>query len=509
LPRIHEDRALSPQTPAQPSRPKTIEMPNLEDMRARCSDIRSRLIRDGLFKPEGSQADIQAVGSEADAATQTWRVSPEPFRIKPDELRAIEELGPQLLSFYTALNRLYFASLRGSRPRWISDYLDQGKPDSLIEYGRMNRFKQRIPGILRPDLILTDEGWIATELDSVPGGIGLTGSLSRHYSDLGDAVIGGPDGMVDGFAGMIRSAADTPHPTLAIVVSEESKDYRPEMQWLGARLNEAGMKTFVIKPEEIRFMEEGLTVVDGAAAVSIDVVYRFFELFDLKNIPKSDLILYSARKEKTIITPPVKTYLEEKMAFALFHHPALRSFWSEALGEGTDSALLRIFPKTWILDPREVPPHALIPGLTVREQPVGHWRDLAALTQKERRLIIKPSGFSEKAWGSRGVVAGHDLPEKEWAQALNEAQEHFHRSPSVLQAFHGGKKFSVWYDDPAEAQPRAMAGRVRLSPYFFVSGERAELGGILATICPLDKKLIHGMTEAVMVPCALKESKGG
>jgi len=33
-----------------------------------------------------------------------------------------------------------------------------------------------------------------------------------------------------------------------------------------------------------------------------------------------------------------------------------------------------------------------------------------------------------------------------------------------------------------------------------------ELGGILATVCPLDKKLIHGMREAVMVPCALAET---
>jgi hypothetical protein len=276
------------------------------------------------------------------------------------------------------------------------------------------------------------------------------------------------------------------------------------MRWLGNRLNAAGLKTFVIKPDDIRFTEEGLTVTDRATVVPIDVVYRFFELFDLKNIPKSELILYSARKEKAKITPPVKTYLEEKMAFALFHHPALRAFWSEALGERTDAALLRIFPKTWVLDPQEVPAHAVIPGLMIREQPVGSWRDLAALTQKERRLIIKPSGFSEKAWGSRGVVAGHDLPEKEWALALNEAQEHFPLSPSVLQEFHGGKKFTVWYDDPALSQPQPMTGRVRLSPYYFVSGEKAELGGILATICPLDKKLIHGMTDAVMVPCTVK-----
>ena len=28
-----------------------------------------------------------------------------------------------------------------------------------------------------------------------------------------------------------------------------------------------------------------------------------------------------------------------------------------------------------------------------------------------------------------------------------------------------------------------MSGRARLSPYYFVSGEKTELAGILATIC--------------------------
>jgi hypothetical protein len=52
---------------------------------------------------------------------------------------------------------------------------------------------------------------------------------------------------------------------------------------------------------------------------------------------------------------------------------------------------------------------------------------------------------------------------------------------------------------------KQMSGRARLSPYYFVSGEKIELAGILATICPADKKVIHGMTDAVMVPCAIEQ----
>ena len=51
-----------------------------------------------------------------------------------------------------------------------------------------------------------------------------------------------------------------------------------------------------------------------------------------------------------------------------------------------------------------------------------------------------------------------------------------------------------------------MPGRVRLCPYYFVIGNgdaaRAHLGGVLATICPADKKIIHGMRDAILAPCA-------
>ncbi len=45
---------------------------------------------------------------------------------------------------------------------------------------------------------------------------------------------------------------------------------------------------------------------------------------------------------------------------------------------------------------------------------------------------------------------------------------------------------------------------MRLCPYFFVDpeAERTQLCGILATFCPADKKIIHGMKDAALIPCA-------
>lgn len=45
-----------------------------------------------------------------------------------------------------------------------------------------------------------------------------------------------------------------------------------------------------------------------------------------------------------------------------------------------------------------------------------------------------------------------------------------------------------------------MEGRVRLCPYYFVNAkdESVSLGGVLATICPADKKILHGMRDAIL-----------
>ncbi|MDB6119765.1 MAG: hypothetical protein JWO08_3546, partial [Verrucomicrobiaceae bacterium] len=48
-----------------------------------------------------------------------------------------------------------------------------------------------------------------------------------------------------------------------------------------------------------------------------------------------------------------------------------------------------------------------------------------------------------------------------------------------------------------------MQSRVRLCPYYFVPAgtDDTQLGGVLATVCPSDKKILHGMRDAMMLPC--------
>ena len=50
-----------------------------------------------------------------------------------------------------------------------------------------------------------------------------------------------------------------------------------------------------------------------------------------------------------------------------------------------------------------------------------------------------------------------------------------------------------------------MHGRVLLSPYYYASGDDVRLAGIQAIVCPTDKKVLHGMADAVLMPCAVSE----
>ncbi|HVV70132.1 MAG TPA: hypothetical protein VHI52_01255 [Verrucomicrobiae bacterium] len=438
--------------------------PKIDSPTARARFVREHLPSEGLF------------------AGHEWRVAPDPFPLSPELAKELDTLGRVLLQFYRAVNLLHRKSAEGKLPEWVARWLDQGKPADLLQLQRSAAFKNETPRVIRPDLLLTEHGLSVTELDSVPGGIGLTAWLNQVYTELGTSVIGGPRGILDGFAGLFGNA-----PKVHIVVSEEAATYRPEMAWVASRLDQA---RFQVQDANFNGFADG------------DAVYRFFELFDLANVPTGKQIFELAASKRIRVTPPPKPMFEEKMLFALLWNRHLQGYWRQELGESFFQRLLRLVPYTWLVDPTPIPPHAAVPELNLTD-----WRQLQVLSHKDRELILKVSGFSPHAWGARGVYLGSDLPHTEWAAAVERAIESFPTSPYVLQRYHKpGLVDCSWYDFE-HGQVVPMQGRVRLCPYYFVTGEaesaRAHLGGVLATICPADKKIIHGMTEAIFAPCTV------
>src|SRR5438034_4846075 len=103
--------------------------------------IRAALPKEGLF------------------AEKDWLLSPDSFPIERNFERELEQLGHRLFVFQRACNQLYQLSVKGKQPAWIARYLDAGKPPQLIEYSRQRQFRDALPLVIRPDLVLTDAGY--------------------------------------------------------------------------------------------------------------------------------------------------------------------------------------------------------------------------------------------------------------------------------------------------------------------------------------------------------------
>ena len=406
-------------------------------------------------------------------AEKEWVLSPEAFALDEGTVSLIRELGPALRAFQRACNALYF----DERHAWVARLLDQGKPERVVKLGRLARWRNELPAVLRPDLVLTETGVTISELDSLPGGIGLTAWLNETYASLGQNVIGGASGMLEAFAQTF--------PAEDILVSRESGDYVPEMEWLAEKLGRRVLRPWEVQPYEL----------SGAA------IYRFFELFDLANVENADAMLRMAENGELSFTPPLKAFLEEKLWLALFWSPALEDCWNEQLGTKNQELLKKCIPFGWVVDPTPLPPFAVFPKLDIQS-----WSEMKTFGGKKRELVLKISGFSERGWGSRGVFIGHDLSQEQWGAAIDEAQASFPTNPFVLQEFHRAKVVThpAWVEETQST--RLMPSRVRLCPYYFGASAVDEpvLGGVLATVCPSDKKILHGMRDAMMLPCVAR-----
>jgi hypothetical protein len=396
-------------------------------------------------------------------AEKAWRIPPRPLALGPAHHELLQKLGLVLHRFNLACNLLYRQSAAGKANTWVAQLLDAGKPPELVALSRHDKTKGHVPAVIRPDLILTEDGFALSELDSIPGGIGLTAWLGETYTALGEHVLGGADGMRNGFASILGDGE--------VLISQESADYRPEMEWL-------------VGKERVRSVED--YTPNGKPA------YRFFEAFDLPKLTA----FAQAWQPGQPLTPPLKPYLEEKLWLALFWSRPLQEFWRQEVGEKGQKLLQRVIPYSWVLDPAPLPPHAVIPELGIQS-----WTELERFSQKQRELVLKISGFSPEAWGARGVYVGSDLSGEQWTEQVRTGLAEFSHHPRVLQRFVKGSL--VEQDYAAENDEMVtMRGRARICPYYFVANERVALGGVLSTLVPADKKLIHGMRDAVIGPVA-------
>ena len=457
---------------------------------------------------------------------KTWLLSPQAFGLSATEMKEIQALGQACYDFYRALELLYVRSSEGKnllRNRellapWVAEYLNRGKPDSLVAYGLGRGVRGALPPVIRPDLLLTDEGFAMTELDSVPGGIGLTAFFNALYKQAHGSQLAGCDGdkgedMVDAFYRVLAAKAPNIHvPYIVILVSDEAETYRPEMEWIAKELRNRGRRVHVFHPDAVMPLGDSICVGIDGDPQAVDVVYRFWELFDLSNVSIAEYLLGqcgsgNAKGGNLLpVVPPMRAFQEEKLSMALFHHRILEDFWREHLSRKSYAILKKTIPQTWVMDPVELPPNAVLDAPFVNGKPIARWEQLIDAGKRERNLILKISGFHESAWGARSVVLGSDSSREEWEEAIWRAVSMASTSLHILQVYKKPKRV-VHPVYSEEGSVVSMEGRVRLCPYYFVDDaqQAVDLRGILATLCPADKKIIHGMKDASLIPCICRD----
>jgi hypothetical protein len=461
-----------------------------------------------------------ALDSQPLFEAKSWQLSPEAWPLTREQVAQLGQIGAACLEFHQVLETLYLRAVAGknllrNKPLvapWVAEYLDRGKPAGLVQHARDSRMRGVFSPVLRPDLLLTDHGFALTELDSVPGGIGLTAFLNRLYDEGEVGIVGHGDAMLEGFYQSLAALLPRNRtPLIALLVSDEASTYRPEMQWLARELQKQGRRVFCLRPEDVFPLGGALFFDIEGTPEKIDIIYRFFELFDLGNIRTAPYFLEAWSNGEVVIAPPMRHFQEEKLALALFHHHLLQDFWAENLSGRSLKLLRQLIPMSWVMDPTPLPPGAVLDGPRVGGRALADWNQLAQASQKERDLIIKISGFHETAWGARSVVLGSDCSREEWQAGIEQALRLAPTNLHVLQEYQKPRrvKHPVYRpttpDDPTSVALTKEEGRLRLCPYYFIVDGEARLAGALATFCPPDKKIIHGMQDAALLPCRMTE----
>ena len=406
------------------------------------------------LQPDDSIGRVRAIREAFPAqglfAEKEWLLSPRAFALSNEFVDELEKLGYRLHLFQRACNLLYQLSVKGKQPAWVAAYLDRGKPPELIALSRERIFRDEIPRVIRPDIIPTEHGLTIAELDSVPGGIGLTAWFNQTFAALGDDIVGGADGMLEGFASIF--------PGGDIMVSEEAGTYRPEMAWLADQLNRRAPFGGSAPRTPWRVVGTSADAVQSDFEQARQAghplnVYRFFEHFDLPNVAAAPWLMAQAREGAVRVTPPFKPYMEEKMWFAMFWMRPLQAFWRRELGERHWLKLQQVIPYTWIVDPAPLPHHAVIAGLEIND-----WRELGSFSQKQRDLILKISGYSDLAWGSRGVGPRPGFAAPRMAARHRTGAGPFRHQPDAAPALPQGPSGGAPLSQPGLGRDRDDAG---------------------------------------------------
>lgn len=376
-----------------------------------------------------------------------FRVSPSPLKITCQQEKELFDLGIIICAYMKAIIRLYHTN------EIAKNILDKGKSDIFLK-AQEPRYL-----FLRPDLILTPNGFKICELETSPFGLALAEILNRGYNDCNyDTII--PKGSLKNFITSV-----TP-PNGTIAYSNRVKAFQGQLNFLAQQIfsDEHRNWNCCIVNEEFQPTEN---------------IYRAFYSSDYITEKSIKTLIHNS----PVLIPTLTPQFEEKAILSFIWDIRFLDYFKKELGMAEYHYLRKLIPPSWILGEETNFELGMPSG-------ISNSLELANLSKGKRKFVLKKSGDS--SWGE-GITFLHKVSHEKASERLETAQNI--DSLYILQEFYEGKKVDIKYF--AGKEILNMKAKIRITPYYSFFGKNiGKMVAIKATACE-STDYIHGATNSV------------
>ncbi|MBI1971761.1 MAG: hypothetical protein HYS53_00520 [Candidatus Aenigmarchaeota archaeon] len=386
-----------------------------------------------------------------DFETVPWLISPDWFEITKSQLEELQSIGSVLRKFLMTCDNLYYED------EDARNIVEQNKSDKTLHFQR-RQMRGELPILVRPDMVITNDGFKIVELEVLVGGIGEVPAVKEAYLSIVPPSRPYNGSMVNSFVRAMEQIPGDGRMDRTLLVTSFPTRF-PELKIFSKLCRDRGYETLPMRLEDIYGIDDDCA----------KLIWRLFDVDDieeLKHIPNIP------------ISPPLKQFLQEKAWLGILHDPGYEDYWESNLGQ--DFHLLKnSTAKTWILRKGYMPPTD----------------ELKNLPKSKRRYVTKLSD----SWGSRSFTYWPEKSGRQWNRFLSDVPEG--NSLYIMQEYQDSLKFSF----PAYVNGKISYLenlRALITPYYFFVGEKAELADIQVTLRKSRK--VHGATDSIIVPVSIK-----
>ena len=387
-----------------------------------------------------------------------FRVSEQPFTLTKPQRQELGEIGHVICDYMDSVIELYNSSDE------VRETLNKGKPDIYLN-GQAPQYL-----FLRPDLILTREGFSVCEIETSPFGLALAEILNNAYGQENfDTVIN---------QNTLKNYISSQAPEQGtIAYSDKTAAFSGQIQFLAEQIFSEGGKKW------------DSSIIDGKNIDSKEI-YRAFYLSEYLNDENVARLL----EESKTFLPTLTPQFEEKAILSFIWDSRFVDFFKSKLGEADFKHLRRIIPPTWILGQEANFDLGMPRGIT-------NSLSIADLEKGKRKFVLKQSGFSNSSSWAEGVAFLHKLSHKgarEKLEAASKDSSHMY----ILQDFKEGKHQKMEYTE-TDGTIKKMDAKIRITPYYSFSGRsKGELLAAKVTGCE-DTDYIHATTASINTAVAM------